>query len=48
MMYQGKIQNKIYRTSPLLPESFIVFFKGIYVGMVSLMIGLTVLIALTF
>lgn len=48
MMYQGQIKNKIYRTNPLLPESFIVFFKGIYVGMVSLMIGLTVLIALTF
>ena len=48
MMYQGKIQNRIYRTRPLLPESFLVFFKGMYVGMVSLMIGLTVLIALTF
>jgi len=47
-MYQGQIKNKIYRTRPLIPENAVVFLKGLYVGMVSLMIGLTVLIALTF
>jgi hypothetical protein len=48
MMYQGQIKNHIYRTMPLIPQHAIVFLKGIYAGMITLLMGLTVLIALTF
>jgi len=48
MMYQGQIKNRIYRTMPLIPQHAIVFLKGIYAGMITLLMGLTVLIALTF
>jgi hypothetical protein len=47
-MYQGQIKNRIYRTKPLIPEHAIVFIKGLYAGMITLLMGLTVLIALTF
>ena len=47
-MYQGQIRNRIYRTRPLIPENAVVFIKGIYAGMITLLMGLTGLIALTF